>query len=277
MDTRTLRGALVVLSATALLCWHAYTLSPEVSAGVTCVSGDVCSGGAAAATPTVQPSPTVAPSPATPTAAPTPTTIYAGTNVWTGATNTFQLATVQGTDSASYANISHAGTNGAPLSFAQTVQIWWNGSNNATIPSSNNALGGCGYNSLTESSATGVLLQNVAVGTSEGGRIEYTVWAGDGTDNQARHGSVQYAAVNKAGTETCVVHNYAGTADPTELTDGSNLAASSGTLTYTWACSTSPTNGVLLTLNAVTSLTQTGLFITYTYNKHGATGTVVCQ
>jgi hypothetical protein len=104
-----------------------------------------------------------------------------------------------------------------------------------------------------------VLLIGVASGKSCAGVLEYTVTAADATPNyQARHGSFNWAVVNKAGTEVCTL----GAA--TEVLDGSVLAISSGgadTLTYGITCDTSPANGVYLSFNAVSSLTETSLNI----------------
>ena len=112
---------------------------------------------------------------------------------------------------------------------------------------------------LTESSATPVVLMSVASGASCGGVLEYTVSTADATPNyQGRHGAFNFMVVNKAGAETCTI----GAAD--ETADGSVLAISSGgadTLTYEITCDTAPTNGVYLSFNAVSSLTQTSLNI----------------
>jgi hypothetical protein len=112
---------------------------------------------------------------------------------------------------------------------------------------------------LTAASATPVVLVGVASGASCGGVLEYSVYVGDATPNyQTRHGAFNFAVVNKAGTETCTV----GAGDQTA--DGSVLAISSGgadTLTYAITCVTTPANGVYLSFNAVSSLTETSLNI----------------
>ena len=112
---------------------------------------------------------------------------------------------------------------------------------------------------LTAGAATPVVLISVASGAAAGGAFEYSIFVGDATPNyQVRHGSINFAVVNKAGTETCTV----GSAD--ETADGSVIALSSGgadTLTYGITCVTTPTNGVYLSVNAVSSLTETSLNI----------------
>lgn len=106
---------------------------------------------------------------------------------------------------------------------------------------------------LTESSATTIVEVPVAASAGTGGRITYEVFAADATDQQSRAGSITFAVVNKAGTETCTLSGAS------EAADGSVIAASVGTLTYAITCSTAPTNAVDIQLNAVSSLTQTTL------------------
>lgn len=111
---------------------------------------------------------------------------------------------------------------------------------------------------ITESIATNVILIGITAGGG-GGNFSYSVEADDGTDYQVRAGTVNWQVINKAGTETCIVSGFDGTANPTELKDGSSLAASLGTLTYTWGVDTTVANGCYLTLNATSSLAQTTL------------------
>lgn len=111
---------------------------------------------------------------------------------------------------------------------------------------------------LTEAVATPVVQIGIPSGGSVcGGRFEYTVEAGDGTDFQARHGRISFQAVNKAGVETATPASTAETAD------GSTIAASLGTLTYTVATDTTPTNAFNFTINATSSLVQTTLLVSY--------------
>jgi len=124
---------------------------------------------------------------------------------------------------------------------------------------------------LTESVATTVITIAGAAGTYDAGSLEYTVAATDTTDFQARSGKVYWAYVNKAATETCVVTGFDGTANPTELKDSSGTGAmsSGATLTYAWAVDTTGSNQCLLTLNAVSSLTQTILQISVNQINRG--------
>lgn len=111
--------------------------------------------------------------------------------------------------------------------------------------------------SLTEGSANQVVSAGVATDQGIGFEIFYTVFASDGTAQQARRGSINVAAVNEAATETCGINGSS------ETTDGSAIAATTGTLTYTWTCTTTPTNGILLNINPTSSLVQTSFFINY--------------
>lgn len=132
---------------------------------------------------------------------------------------------------------------------------------------------GSSTKNLTAASATGVVRIDVASGASSGGTLDYTVEADDGTERQLRAGRVQFAIVNKAGTETCTVAGYDGLTAPDQTKDGSLLAASSSTLTYTWGVDTTPTNGCTLTLNAASGLAETTLRINYRVNLQ-RTGTI---
>jgi hypothetical protein len=114
---------------------------------------------------------------------------------------------------------------------------------------------------LTESSATAVVQVPVASSAGTGGFFGYCIFAADATDQQQRCSEIRFAVSNKAGTETCGMTALAGAADASilETEDGNAASISAGTLTYTIACDTSPTNAVNLTVNAVSSLTQTTL------------------
>ena len=100
---------------------------------------------------------------------------------------------------------------------------------------------------LTESSATGVIDIALTAGIVAGGRVLYTVEANDSTDYQAVTGYVGYAVVNKGGTLTSAL---------TAVTETS--ACSAGTLAVT-PSAVAGTNKITLSLNAVSSLTQTTL------------------
>lgn len=108
---------------------------------------------------------------------------------------------------------------------------------------------------LTESAATAIVQVAVPSGDHTGGKLHYCIFASDATDHQERCSDVRFAAVNKAGTETCTMSP--GTV--TEALDSNAAAISAGTLTYAITCTTTPTNAVQFEVNAVSSLTQTTL------------------
>jgi hypothetical protein len=114
---------------------------------------------------------------------------------------------------------------------------------------------------LTESAATSVLQVPVAASAGVGGTITFTAFAADATDQQTLTGVLQYAAVNKAGTETCATPTLTGTA---------LNSVSTGTLTCTYACDTSPANAVNIQFNCASSLTQTTLDLYYRVDALGA-------
>jgi hypothetical protein len=114
---------------------------------------------------------------------------------------------------------------------------------------------------LTESAATSAVQIPVAAGAGVGGTITFTVFASDATDHQTLTGVLQYAAVNKAATETCATPTLTGTA---------LNSVSTGTLTCTYACDTTPANAVNVQFNCVSSLTQTTLDLYWRLNALGA-------
>lgn len=120
---------------------------------------------------------------------------------------------------------------------------------------------------LTAGSATGVFQIPIAAARGTGGKVFYTVFASDATDHQIRTGSVTFAVVNKAATETCTVNGIDGsfTVNPDQTQDGSAAGAiSSGILIYAWTTVTTPANACNLALNAVSSLTETILEVRWT-------------
>lgn len=121
--------------------------------------------------------------------------------------------------------------------------------------------------SLTESSATSVVQVSVASGAAAGGTLTFHAFASDGTEHQDLVGMLYFAAVNKGGTETCTTPTVVGTA---------LNAVSTGTLTCTYACDTSPTNGVNIQLNCVSSLNQ-NVFTAWTRTELIGGGTPTCQ
>lgn len=116
-----------------------------------------------------------------------------------------------------------------------------------------------GAKTLTESSPTVVVDVPVASGAYTGATINWTVVASDATDHQSRRGATYLAVVNKAGTETCTVGDIG-----TPV-----VAVSTGTLTVTTAADVTGTNVCTLTINAVSSLTQTVLRAYYSVQVDG--------
>ena len=119
---------------------------------------------------------------------------------------------------------------------------------------------GGGTKTLTESAATGFATVAIASGSHQGGTIQYSIEANDGTDFQTISGTIAFAAVNKAGTIT-----------PTFTTpDAGNetVAVSAGTLTNTFTL-TQAANVLTFNASAVSSLTQTTLRIKYHVTLNG--------
>lgn len=100
---------------------------------------------------------------------------------------------------------------------------------------------------LTESSATGIVDIAVASGSVASGELLYSIQANDATDFQNIRGRVVYSIVNKGGVLTTSFSESIETS-----------AVSSGTLTCTTTL-VAGTNKITLSLNAVSSLTQTTL------------------
>jgi hypothetical protein len=110
---------------------------------------------------------------------------------------------------------------------------------------------------LTESSATGIVDIALTAGKIAGGRILYTVEANDATDYQAITGYASFSVVNKGGTLTSALSPV------TEAT-----AVSAGTLTCTPTL-VAGTNKITISLNAVSSLTQTTLRVKWQLSHDG--------
>jgi hypothetical protein len=109
----------------------------------------------------------------------------------------------------------------------------------------------------------------VASGGAVGFTVHWTVQADDATDYQSRRGSTYVAAVNKAGTESCVVSDV-----------GTSAFAESGgatTLTVATTCATTPTNAVNFEIDADSSLTETTLEVHYSVIKDDGTGGITPQ
>lgn len=169
------------------------------------------------------------------------------TATWNSGATTFSNATVNITNTASAAG-------------SKFIDYQIGGTTKMAVDTTGGIIG-ANSKALTAGAATAIVLIDVASGGFAGGFVDYTVNADDGTDFQARTGRVGFQVVNKAGTETCVVAGPAGNANATETQDGSSIAASNSTLTYTWGVDTTPTNGCKLTLNAASGLTETTLNI----------------
>ena len=107
---------------------------------------------------------------------------------------------------------------------------------------------------IVDGSATSLFDVACAASAMVGGQLDYLIEASDGTDFQAQAGTVQYAAVNKAGTHTTSIVE-----DSTAFAS----ALSSGTLTRAWTLVTG-TNKVTAKLQPTGSLTETTFRITYT-------------
>lgn len=117
---------------------------------------------------------------------------------------------------------------------------------------------------LTESAATTFVRLSVASGARTGGTLFYCINAADASDHQERCGQAPFAVVNKAGTETCAV----GTAADV-------VAVSAGTLTVAFTADTAVANGCDLQANAVSSLTQTTLDMSYFVQLTGIAASAV--
>lgn len=103
---------------------------------------------------------------------------------------------------------------------------------------------------LTESSDAAFTSVIVPSGASLGGFIAYTVQANDASDIQTLTGFDTFSIVNKAGTLTVTLG-----------TDTKINAVSAGTLTGTLKLVDSTGGVATFQMNAVSSLTQTALFI----------------
>lgn len=120
------------------------------------------------------------------------------------------------------------------------------------------------YFTLTESADTAFMQVAIPTSTVAGGTIIYTIEANDGTDFQSISGVATWDAVNKAGTIT-----------PT-ITDVQNAseAASAGTLAATITVVDAGSNLISIRANAVSSLTQTVLRISWQAYKNYGTGSI---
>jgi hypothetical protein len=126
---------------------------------------------------------------------------------------------------------------------------------------------GSASKTLTESSATAFVVITVANSSACAGRVDYTVFAADATNTQAKSGELFFATVaNSSGTVTKATISDVNTLNP----------VSSGTLTNTMT-DTTGANTYTLLANAVSSLTQTTLNIKYLVHITSGTCTVTAQ
>lgn len=131
-----------------------------------------------------------------------------------------------------------------------------------------------GTKTLTAGAATDFVQVAVTSNGRQSGYVEYSIDADDGTDFQERSGVLYFAAVNKAGTETCTLFRAQGSTTVDDTTDG--LAQSSAsTLTNTFTCDTGGTNAITLRANAASGLVETTLRINYTVYLTGNAATTV--
>lgn len=109
--------------------------------------------------------------------------------------------------------------------------------------------------------ATPTIFATVTVASNgrSSGVVDYVIEADDGTEFQARVGSLYFAAVNKAGTITCTVARADGQTTVDNTTDA--VAVSSSTLTNTFTCADATGNVMNLLANAASGLTETTLRI----------------
>jgi hypothetical protein len=114
---------------------------------------------------------------------------------------------------------------------------------------------------LTAAAATAFVEIGVAAGASVSGFVDYEIYAADAADHQSRSGTLYFSAVNKAGVETCTVFRAQGSTVVDNTTDAA--AVSAGTLTNTFTCTTASADAITLNANAVSSLVETTLRITY--------------
>lgn len=120
---------------------------------------------------------------------------------------------------------------------------------------------------LTESSATAFVAITVANSSACSGYVDYTVFAADATNTQAKSGQLFFSTVaNSSGTVTKATISDVNTLNP----------VSSGTLTNTMT-DTTGANTYTLLANAASSLTQTTLNIKYLVHITSGNCTVTAQ
>lgn len=138
---------------------------------------------------------------------------------------------------------------------------------NLTVSGDLNAvvIEGANSKTLTESTPTSFVRVDVSAGSFVGGTIFYTIHANDGSNYQARSGSINFSIVNEsADTETPGLGTVI----------NESIAASAGTLTVSFTTDDTPTDGINFQANAVSSLSQTTLQIKYRVLISSGTATV---
>lgn len=180
----------------------------------------------------------------------TPITIggYFGLNV--GTNPTFESAALLADNAAVAAPIILARDNGTKVFSVEDSGALW-----AKI----------GTKTLVSATATAFVRVAVPSNGRQGGVVEFCVDADDGTDFQERCGTVPFAFVNKAGTETC-----------TPLGTVSDVATTSaGTLTLTFDGISNAADTCDIRATADSSLTETTLRINHTLREFGNAYTAV--
>lgn len=124
---------------------------------------------------------------------------------------------------------------------------------------------------LTDATATAFVRLSIPQGVAgltgwTGGTVFYTIIANDGTNYQARRGSVNFACVNEAGTEACTLGTVVNEADGTPT----------GTLTVTFDTNSGAADTMDIRANATSSLTETTLAMFYSVMLDGP-GTLTAQ
>lgn len=122
------------------------------------------------------------------------------------------------------------------------------------------------YVDLTAATATAFCRVNIPTSTVSGGFMLATVEANDGVDYQSRTFYVSWAAANKAGTTTV------GLDVPHEI-----VASTSGTLTGTMTLVDSGSGNIDFKMDAVSSLVETTLRISFQVFKNLGTGAITAS
>lgn len=120
-----------------------------------------------------------------------------------------------------------------------------------------------GTKTITDNTATSIVDVACAASASIGGIISYLLEFNDGTDFQALMGQVAYAGVNKAGTHTLTVSPVNAATNQTTVSGCDAKAVSGGTLVITAWTIVTGTNKATIKIQAVGSLTETVIRITY--------------